>query len=105
MGWIVFYGMFQGAELETQMTSVERAVEYTDIHCETEAGLVLQDWPKLGEITYKNVSLSINNSKSLLLKNINFTIKSNEKIGIVGRTGAGKSSLHFSVCMKPKAKF
>ncbi|KAA0201857.1 hypothetical protein HAZT_HAZT011772, partial [Hyalella azteca] len=50
-------------------------------------------WPTTGQIDFRNVSLRYEENQPLVLKNISFTITSGEKIGIVGRTGAGKSSL------------
>ncbi|KAJ3659619.1 hypothetical protein Zmor_011298 [Zophobas morio] len=90
---VILFGMQQWGDLETQMTSTERAMEYTTVQKESQSGLEIEDWPKLGEIKYENVYLSMNNSKSYILKNLNFHIKPNEKLGIVGRTGAGKSSI------------
>ncbi|KAJ3659602.1 hypothetical protein Zmor_011284 [Zophobas morio] len=90
---VLFFGMHKWVDLETQMTSVERAMEYTDIQKESKSGLEIKNWPTLGEIKYENVYLDIGNSKSSVLKNLNFHIKPNEKLGIVGRTGAGKSSI------------
>ena len=46
-----------------------------------------------GEITFKHASLQYDNAKSLALKDINVTIKSGEKVALVGRSGGGKSSL------------
>jgi ATP-binding cassette subfamily C (CFTR/MRP) protein 4 len=87
------FAIYKWAELETQVTSVERVFEYTNIKQESKSGLVLSNWLTLGEIKYENVSLSLNNKKSYLMKNISLLIKPGEKVGIVGRTGAGKSSL------------
>jgi ATP-binding cassette subfamily C (CFTR/MRP) protein 4 len=75
------------------MTSVERVLEYTEVKRENRQGLELEEWPKRGEVKYENVFLSYTNSSENVLKNINFTVLPNEKIGIVGRTGAGKSSI------------
>lgn len=52
-----------------------------------------ESWPEEGKIEFQNVSLRYNPSESPVLKNLNIMIYSHEKIGIVGRTGAGKSSL------------
>lgn len=46
-----------------------------------------------GKIEFKDVSLRYRPTADLVLKNLNFTIESGEKVGCVGRTGAGKSSL------------
>ncbi|XP_067141332.1 ATP-binding cassette subfamily C member 4-like [Centruroides vittatus] len=51
------------------------------------------DWPAHGVIKFDNVCLRYSNKENFVLKNLNFLIGSGEKIGIVGRTGAGKSSL------------
>ena len=51
------------------------------------------DWPQEGKIKFKNVSLRYAPLEPAVLKNLNFVIFPREKIGIVGRTGAGKSSL------------
>jgi ATP-binding cassette subfamily C (CFTR/MRP) protein 4 len=80
-------------ELENQMTSVERVLEYVDVEKENRQGFELEDWPTKGEIVYENVYLLYPNTNEYVLKNIHFTVKSGEKIGIVGRTGAGKSSI------------
>ncbi|XP_066261397.1 probable multidrug resistance-associated protein lethal(2)03659 [Euwallacea similis] len=80
------------AELENCMTSVERALEYTEIKQEESKGGALNDWPRHGSIEYQSVDLSYNPSTKVL-KNVNFTVNAGEKVGIVGRTGAGKSSI------------
>ncbi|KAK0092933.1 hypothetical protein PV326_000289 [Microctonus aethiopoides] len=92
------WGMRQVAELENQMTSVERVKEYTNI--ESEPPLKshpdkkpLNDWPQQARIEFKNVYLSYGPMELPVLKNINFVINSRERVGIVGRTGAGKSSI------------
>ncbi|XP_074030609.1 ATP-binding cassette subfamily C member 4 [Leptinotarsa decemlineata] len=83
----------QWSETENRMTSVERALEYTLIEPETEKGTEVPNWPTHGEITYNHVSLTYTRSHEKVLKDINFKVKPKEKIGIVGRTGAGKSSI------------
>jgi ABC-type multidrug transport system fused ATPase/permease subunit len=52
---------------------------------------VPQEWP-IGSITIKNVDMSYRYGR-LVLNNLSFTIKSGEKVGIVGRTGSGKSTI------------
>nr|CAI5848014.1 unnamed protein product [Callosobruchus analis] len=75
------------------MTSVERVLEYTNLEVENKSGLEIDSWPTKGEITYVNVNLNYAKTKERVLKNISFSVKSKQKIGIVGRTGAGKSSI------------
>ncbi len=81
------------------MTSVERILEYCSLEQEPPAQLPPKhqppsDWPSRGHIVFDNVSMShFNQSHSpLALHHISLVIHSAEKIGIVGRTGAGKSS-------------
>uniref|UniRef100_A0A8D0YX13 Cystic fibrosis transmembrane conductance regulator n=1 Tax=Sus scrofa TaxID=9823 RepID=A0A8D0YX13_PIG len=94
-------GMFQwcvrqSAEVENMMISVERVIEYTDL--EKEAPWEYQKrppptWPHEGVIVFDNVNFSYSLDGPLVLKHLTALIKSREKVGIVGRTGAGKSSL------------
>ena len=81
------------------MTSVERILEYCALDQEPPAQVPQEhqppsDWPSQGSITFNNVSMSYSTDPyvSLALSNITLTIRPHEKIGIVGRTGAGKSS-------------
>uniref|UniRef100_A0A8D8TED4 Multidrug resistance-associated protein 5 n=1 Tax=Cacopsylla melanoneura TaxID=428564 RepID=A0A8D8TED4_9HEMI len=53
----------------------------------------LADWPRHGSIKFKNVCLRYRDNWPLVLANVSFRISHGENIGIVGRTGAGKSSL------------
>ncbi|XP_058898289.1 ATP-binding cassette sub-family C member 4 isoform X3 [Kogia breviceps] len=98
---LTLMGMFQwcvrqSAEVENMMISVERVIEYTDL--EKEASWEYQkrpppSWPQEGVILFDNVSFSYSLDGPLVLKHLTALIKSREKVGIVGRTGAGKSSL------------
>ncbi|CAG2101235.1 unnamed protein product [Medioppia subpectinata] len=92
------WGAHQSAEMENQMTSVERIIQYSKLP--QEAALTAQDshkpppnWPQKGQIELKDMSLCYEGSDKPVLKNLNCVIKSGEKVGIVGRTGAGKSSI------------
>lgn len=92
---MVQWGMRQWSELENQMTAVERIVEYTQVSPESiedddKAG---NDWPVMGKVEFRNVFLKYSPESTYVLKNLCFTIAPKEKIGVVGRTGAGKSSL------------
>nr|CAH7764296.1 unnamed protein product [Callosobruchus chinensis] len=91
----VQYGIRQWAEMETKMTSVERALEYTNAEQESRNRGILPSpvWPLKGKIQFMDVSLRYCSLGSYLLKNLNFTVNPQEKVGIVGRTGAGKSTL------------
>ncbi|RXG69071.1 Multidrug resistance-associated protein 4 [Armadillidium vulgare] len=91
------WGVRQSAEVENQMTSVERILEYTNIKPEVNGDVKTVEmpkiWPSRGEISFENVFLCYREGDPPVLKNLNFTINPAEKIGIVGRTGAGKSSI------------
>lgn len=92
------WGIRQTAELESQLTSLERIFEYSQLEEEPMIDRKLEnklpdDWPTKGLIKFKDVSLKYRPQSTSILKNINFTIMPEEKIGIVGRTGSGKSSL------------
>lgn len=50
-------------------------------------------WPQKGVVTFENFQLRYREGLDLVLKGLNFSVNSQEKVGIVGRTGAGKSSL------------
>ncbi|CAG8529326.1 12197_t:CDS:10, partial [Acaulospora morrowiae] len=91
----------QFCEIETNIISVERVKEYIDLP--SEAPLVIADnrptptWPPNGMIEYHDYSTRYRPDLELVLKNVSFVVQSKEKIGIVGRTGAGKSSLTLSL--------
>ncbi|XP_017777137.1 PREDICTED: probable multidrug resistance-associated protein lethal(2)03659 [Nicrophorus vespilloides] len=92
---ILQWGMRQWSELDNQMISVERILEYRKLEIEKlrpdiEVPL---GWPKTGRLRFKNVQLSYGSDSKPVLRDINLLIRAGEKIGIVGRTGAGKSSI------------
>lgn len=93
LNWIVRMTV----EVETNIVSVERVLEYSRLV--PEAPEIIEDnrppasWPANGEVVFKNYSTKYRPELDLVLRNINLTVKPHEKIGIVGRTGAGKSSL------------
>ncbi|ETV83054.1 hypothetical protein H257_04797 [Aphanomyces astaci] len=84
------------AQFETVMVGPERVVEYANIAPEAPrviSGAVAHDWPTNGDIAFTNMSFRYKENDPLVLKDVNVHIQSGEKVGIVGRTGAGKSSL------------
>ena len=85
------------AQVEAEMNSVERVMFYTDnveseAATETDLDPKSSEWPSRGEIRIQNASLRYRDGP-LVLKNISVSIQAGEKIGVVGRTGSGKSSL------------
>jgi len=83
-------------ETETRMNSVERIKEYEDLPQEPPTinpnNRPPPDWPSKGEIKFKEYSLAYRKGENVL-KGLDITVNPKEKIGIVGRTGAGKSSM------------
>lgn len=84
------------AENEQNMNAVERVLTYAELRAEG-ARHTPQDpppeWPAKGEIRFNKVSLTYREGLPLVLKSVDFHIHPGEKVGVVGRTGAGKSSL------------
>ncbi|KAF5294188.1 hypothetical protein FQR65_LT10899 [Abscondita terminalis] len=87
------WGIRQWAELENHMTSSERVLEYKEIEQEVKTGEKINNWPTKGKINFKDVSLKYNATGEKVLNGVNFVIESKQKIGVVGRTGAGKSTI------------
>ncbi|TFK34800.1 multidrug resistance-associated ABC transporter [Crucibulum laeve] len=90
--WLVrFYN-----EFEVQANSLERIQAYVDIEQEpkpTESGKPPAAWPTSGELRVENLSARYSQTGPNVLHDISFNVRSGERIGIVGRTGSGKSSL------------
>lgn len=98
--------IFLSTTFEQLLYSVERVVEYASLTpepdveplalegaAEAEPAAKEGEWPGSGDIVAKNVKLKYREGLPLVLKGANFGIASGERVGIVGRTGAGKSTL------------
>ncbi|CAD5214570.1 unnamed protein product [Bursaphelenchus okinawaensis] len=90
----------QISETESNIVSVERIKEYSEVEEEApwempEASKIHlpRDWPIAGVVSFKNVSTRYRKDLELSLMDIDVSFRPGEKIGVVGRTGAGKSSL------------
>jgi len=91
----------QSAELENYMNSVERVVHYSRKDLIPQEAAYESDkdhkpppeWPTRGAIEFRNVEMSYRPGLPNVLHGISMSIHAGEKIGVVGRTGAGKSSL------------
>ncbi|KAE8844846.1 hypothetical protein PTNB85_03111 [Pyrenophora teres f. teres] len=86
----------QLAEVENNMNSTERIHHY-GTQLEEEAplhmGEVRPTWPEHGEIVFDNVEMRYRAGLPLVLKGLSMHVRAGERIGVVGRTGAGKSSI------------
>ncbi|KAJ4324682.1 hypothetical protein N0V84_003807 [Fusarium piperis] len=91
----------QSAEIENNMNSVERMLHYVfDIQQEpahevngVDKGLKTSEWPRDGRVQFQSLTLSHRPGLEPALRDITLDIKPGEKVGIVGRTGAGKTTL------------
>ncbi|KAJ7753347.1 multidrug resistance-associated ABC transporter [Mycena maculata] len=84
------------AQNEQNMNAVERIIVYTELPEEgarTTPNDPPASWPSAGAISFRNVELSYREDLPTVLKGVTFDVRAGEKVGIVGRTGAGKSSL------------
>ncbi|EDW64800.1 ATP-binding cassette sub-family C member 10 [Drosophila virilis] len=84
------------AETEQELVAVERVDEYLQLEPEQNAEGCADPpfgWPTQGVLSFKNVQLSYREHLSPALRGISFETEAFERIGIVGRTGAGKSSV------------
>ncbi|KAK5645842.1 hypothetical protein RI129_004306 [Pyrocoelia pectoralis] len=92
------WGMRHLTDVENCMVSVERVLEYSTIKGERDLESMpnlkpCSTWPPLGGIKFENVHLKYSSTEPFVLKHLNFTVEPLQKVGIVGRTGAGKSSI------------
>ncbi|XP_073071631.1 multidrug resistance-associated protein 1 isoform X6 [Manis javanica] len=93
LNWLVR----MSSEVEANIVAVERLKEYSET--EKEAPWRIKEmtppstWPQVGQVEFRDYGLRYREDLDLVLKHINVTIRGGEKVGIVGRTGAGKSSL------------
>jgi ATP-binding cassette subfamily C (CFTR/MRP) protein 4 len=97
-------GMFQwcirqSAEAVNQMVSVERVLAFGDLEPEaalelgTDKAVLDQGWPTKGSVDYEDLSVRYRSSLPLALDNVSFSIPGGARVGIVGRTGSGKSTI------------
>lgn len=96
MTGLLQWGIRHSVEVTNQLMSVERILEYSELEAEAQPKRpteVSQTWPDMGHIEFKNVTYKYLYEGEPVLQRISFAVQPREKIGIVGRTGAGKSSL------------
>ncbi|CDK24836.1 unnamed protein product [Kuraishia capsulata CBS 1993] len=89
----------RSVEVESNLVCVERMLEYINLPQEEDPQTVSEfpsppkEWPEFGAVEFKNYSARYRKNLDPVLRNVSLSIKSCEKIGVVGRTGAGKSTL------------
>ncbi|KAL8224836.1 hypothetical protein R6Q57_017393 [Mikania cordata] len=94
---VLFWALFTSCFVENRMVSVERIKQFTEIPSEAE--WVKKDkplppnWPTHGSLELRNLQVRYRPNTPLVLKGITLNIQGGQKIGVVGRTGGGKSTL------------
>ena len=91
LNWLVR----QVTEVQTQVVAVERVEEYAKLPREGagESRLAPQGWPSRGEVEFRDVAMRYRPDLEPVLRHLSLHLRPAEKVGVVGRTGAGKSSL------------
>ncbi|KZV59749.1 P-loop containing nucleoside triphosphate hydrolase protein [Peniophora sp. CONT] len=93
--WVRFYNDF-----EVEGNSLERIQAYLEIEQEpkpVEEKIPPAAWPTSGDLRVESLSASYSPDGPKVLHDLSFSVKSGERVGIVGRTGSGKSSLTLSL--------
>lgn len=99
------FAMRQTADVENMMTAVERVITYTELPKEPTYDISKKpppDWPQDGGLRFEDLSLTYYEGGPQVLKNISININAREKVGVAGRTGAGKSSLVSALFRMPE---
>ena len=102
----IFKAIDKFATLESYMNSTAALIKFTELETEDQGGdEVAEDWPSKGEIEVQGLDVAYSIELPLVLRNVTFKIGACERIGIVGRTGAGKSSLTLALLrlLEPRA--
>jgi ATP-binding cassette subfamily C (CFTR/MRP) protein 1 len=94
---VLFWAVWMSCFIENKMVSVERIKQFTNIASEAEWRikdcLPVANWPTRGDIDVIDLKVRYRHNTPLVLKGITLRIHGGEKIGVVGRTGSGKSTL------------
>ncbi|KAL1226288.1 ABC transporter C family member 4 [Cardamine amara subsp. amara] len=94
---VLFWAIYMSCFVENKMVSVERIKQFTDIPSESDweskENLPPSNWPLHGNLHIEDLKVRYRPNTPLVLKGISLDIKGGEKVGVVGRTGSGKSTL------------
>eukprot|EP01045_Picozoa_sp_COSAG04_P002617 COSAG04_NODE_97_length_26459_cov_6.507246_5_plen_1008_part_00 len=94
--------MFDWVRAETRMVGVERILEYSndlpqEAHAPSSGSVATSkppsDWPRFGTVEFDSVRMRYDRALPLVLKGVSFSVEAGQLVGVVGRTGSGKSSL------------
>lgn len=88
------------SNIEKLMVCAERCMLMTTVPQENESDNVVAErpgWPEEGKIEFQGVNLKYRPTTEIVLNNLSFNVNAREKIGIVGRTGSGKSTICISI--------
>lgn len=81
-------------QLEVVMNDVERVNEFSSLEKEKQGGVSPEEaWPQHGEIEFRGLEMKYPSASTPVFRNLSFTVPPRKRVGVVGRTGAGKSSL------------
>ena len=93
----IFRGLHTLKFFQNSMVDFERCMHFTECPKESpkenDYSNSLGSWPSKGKIQFENFSVKYREDTEIVLKNLNFLINPKEKIGVVGRTGSGKSTV------------
>ncbi|KAK6527245.1 hypothetical protein TWF281_010433 [Arthrobotrys megalospora] len=93
------------ADLELDFNAGERVIEYSVIETEDQSGATPPAaWPHEGKVEVKDLVVAYADDLDPVLKGVSFDVKPRERVGVVGRTGAGKSSLTLAIFRFLKAR-
>ncbi|KAF7889491.1 uncharacterized protein EAF02_001906 [Botrytis sinoallii] len=87
------------ASAELDMNAAERIFEYTQLDMEPQGGTdnIRASWPEEGKLEVKDLEVGYAEGLPAILKGLSFSVDKNQRVGIVGRTGAGKSTLSLAL--------
>ncbi|TGO38380.1 hypothetical protein BHYA_0076g00310 [Botrytis hyacinthi] len=87
------------ASAELDMNAAERIFEYTQLDMEPQGGTdnIRASWPEEGKLEVTDLEVGYAEGLPAILKGLSFSVDKNQRVGIVGRTGAGKSTLSLAL--------